>query len=160
MVTITGYRTRYTTGGDKKIYLQVEGGVKTTVSQNSGKAYLSTLKASVFAAVDEEVAKAMIGHQLPGTIKQLQVEPYQIVNDETGEVEEPPVAADGEEKEKRGRGRPRTRPLPAADAPKRGRGRPRTRPEADPTMPKRGRGRPKKVREWIDALKYVAEGKK
>ena len=44
------------------------------------------LKASVFAAVDEEVAKAMIGHQLPGTIKQLQVEPYQIVNDETGEV--------------------------------------------------------------------------
>jgi hypothetical protein len=86
MVTITGYRTRYTTGGDKKIYLQVEGGVKTTVSQNSGKAYLSTLKASVFAAVDEEVAKAMIGHQLPGTIKQLQVEPYQIVNDETGEV--------------------------------------------------------------------------
>lgn len=81
-------------------------------------------------------------------------------NDETGEVEEPPVAADGEEKEKRGRGRPRTRPLPAADAPKRGRGRPRTRPEADPNMPKRGRGRPKKVREWIDALKYVAEGKK
>jgi hypothetical protein len=27
----------------------------------------------------------MIGHQLPGTIKQLQVEPYQIVNDESNE---------------------------------------------------------------------------
>ena len=80
MVTITGYRTRYGVGGDKKIYFQVEGGVKTTVSQKTA------LKASVFAAVDEEVAKAMIGHQLPGTIKQLQVEPYQIVNDETGEV--------------------------------------------------------------------------
>lgn len=86
MVTITGYRTRYSAGGDKKIYLQVEGGLKTTVSQSSGKAYLSALKASVFAAVDEEVAKAMIGHQLPGTIKQLRVEPYEITNDQTGEV--------------------------------------------------------------------------
>ena len=47
MVTITGYRTRYSAGGDKKIYFQVEGGVKTTVSQASGKAYLSALKASV-----------------------------------------------------------------------------------------------------------------
>ena len=65
MVTITGYRTRYSAGGDKKIYFQVEGGVKTTVSQASGKAYLSALKASVFAAVDEEVAKAMIGTRLP-----------------------------------------------------------------------------------------------
>ena len=86
MVTITGYRTRYSAGGDKKIYFQVEGGVKTTVSQASGKAYLSALKASIFAAVDEEVAKAMIGHQLPGSIKQLRVEPYEIINDQTGEV--------------------------------------------------------------------------
>lgn len=86
MVTITGYRTRHSEGGDKKIYFQVEGGVKTTVSKISGKAYLTALKASVFAAVDEEVAKAMIGHQLPGFIRQLQVEPYEIVNDQTGEI--------------------------------------------------------------------------
>ena len=86
MVTITGYRTRYTVGGDKKIYFQVEGGVKTSVSQATGRVYLSVLKATVFAAIDEEVAKTMIGHHLPGTIKQLRVEPYEIINDQTGEV--------------------------------------------------------------------------
>ena len=37
-------------------------------------------------ADNEEVAKAMIGHQLPGSIKQLRVEPYEIINDQTGEV--------------------------------------------------------------------------
>ena len=45
-----------------------------------------------------------------------------------------------------------------ADAPKRGRGRPRKHPLPDPNAPKRGRGRPKKVREWIETLRFVAEG--
>lgn len=63
----------------------------------------------------------------------------------------------GEETVKRGRGRPRVRALPDPNAEKRGRGRPRTRPEVDTTAPKRGRGRPKKVREWIETLRYVAE---
>lgn len=68
------------------------------------------------------------------------------------------VAPAAEPTEKRGRGRPRTRPEPDANAPKRGRGRPRKNPLPDPNAPKRGRGRPKKVREWIETLRFVAEG--
>lgn len=86
MVTITGYRTRLSQKGDKKIYFQLEGGLKTTQSKSTGKAYLTSLKAAVFANVDEEVAKAMIGHQLPGTIEQLKVEPYELIDELTGEA--------------------------------------------------------------------------
>jgi hypothetical protein len=81
-------------------------------------------------------------------------------NQSTGEVEDTGKDGSGEEKEKRGRGRPRTRPEPDATAPKRGRGRPRKNPAPDANAPKRGRGRPKKVREWIETLRYVAEGYK
>lgn len=86
MVTITGYKTRATTQGDRSIYLIVEGGMQPAVSQATGKTYFKSRKASVFAAIDEEVAKSMVGFQIPGTIRQLKVEPYQITNEETGEV--------------------------------------------------------------------------
>jgi len=79
-------------------------------------------------------------------------------NPDTGETEEPKKDAEGKEPVKRGRGRPRTRPEPDTTAPKRGRGRPRKHPLPDPNAPKRGRGRPKKVREWIETLRFVAEG--
>lgn len=69
------------------------------------------------------------------------------------------VAAPAEPGEKRGRGRPRKHPVPDANAPKKTRGRPRKNPAPDPNAPKRGRGRPRKVREWIETLRYVAEGK-
>ena len=34
----------------------------------------------------KEVAKEMIGYQLPGTIQQLKVDPYEIYDQRTGEV--------------------------------------------------------------------------
>ena len=86
MVTITGYKTQLNSQGVKNIFLKVEGGMMTVVSKTSGKAYFKSLKANVFAAVDEEVAKSLIGFQLPGTIKQLEVEPYELINEDTGEI--------------------------------------------------------------------------
>ena len=80
-------------------------------------------------------------------------------NQDSGETEEPEQDAEGNEPVKRGRGRPRKNPVATtSDAPKRGRGRPRKNPLPDPNAPKRGRGRPKKVREWIETLRFVAEG--
>ena len=78
----------------------------------------------------------------------------------SGETEDTGKDAEGKPAEKRGRGRPRTRPEPDTTTPKRGRGRPRKNPLPDANAPKRGRGRPKKVREWIETLRYVAEGYK
>ncbi len=86
MVTITGYKTKIATDGHRNVYLQVEGGLKTVISKNTGRAYLSTLKAQVFAAIDEEIAKGMVGYQLPGSIRQLKVDPYELVDEGTGEV--------------------------------------------------------------------------
>lgn len=76
----------------------------------------------------------------------------------TGESDEPKTDGEGKPAEKRGRGRPRTRPEADPNAPKRGRGRPRKHPAPDPNAPKRPRGRPRKVREWIETLRYIAEG--
>ena len=86
MVTVTGYPAKPTSEGERKIYLQVEGGMKATISKTSGRAYFKALRAKVFAAIDEEVAKEMIGFQLPGTIQQLKVDPYEIYDQRTGEV--------------------------------------------------------------------------
>ena len=86
MVTVTGYQTKITPEGEMKVYLKVEGGMKATVSKTSGRAYFKALRAKVFAAIDEEVAKEMIGFQLPGTIQQLKVDPYEIYDQRTGEV--------------------------------------------------------------------------
>jgi|SRR5210317_1832139 hypothetical protein len=86
MVTVTGYQTKITPEGEMKVYLKVEGGMKAVISQNSGRAYFKTLRAKVFAAIDEEVAKEMVGFQLPGTIQQMKVEPYEIYDQQTGEV--------------------------------------------------------------------------
>ena len=74
------------TEGHHNVYLQVEGGLKSVISKKTGRAYLATMKAQVFAALDEEVAKGMIGHQLPGSIRQLKVDPYELVDEQTGEV--------------------------------------------------------------------------
>ena len=60
--------------------------MKATISKTSGRAYFKALRAKVFAAIDEEVAKEMIGFQLPGTIQQLKVDPYEIYDQRTGEV--------------------------------------------------------------------------
>ena len=79
--------------------------------------------------------------------------------DEPENVKDDDKSSSGEETVKRGRGRPRVRPI-QDPATKRGRGRPRTRPLPDANAPKRGRGRPKKVREWIETLRFVSEGKK
>ena len=57
MVTITGYKTRATPNGDRSIYLIVEGGMQPAVSKTTGRTYFKSRKASVFAAIDEEVAK-------------------------------------------------------------------------------------------------------
>ena len=86
MVTVTGYQAKTTSEGERKIYLQVDGGMKATISKTSGRAYFKALRAKVFAAIDEEVAKEMIGYQLPGTIQQLKVDPYEIYDQRTGEV--------------------------------------------------------------------------
>lgn len=77
----------------------------------------------------------------------------------TGESDEPKTDGEGKAAEKRGRGRPRKHPVQQDTGPKRGRGRPRKNPAPDPSAPKRPRGRPRKVREWIETLRFIAEGK-
>ena len=65
--------------------LIVQGGVEVVVSKETGKPYFTAKKAQMASTFDEETCKSLVGTELAGTIKKVDVEPYQYVNKETGE---------------------------------------------------------------------------
>jgi hypothetical protein len=50
-------------------------------SERTGNYYATIKQASISATFDEEMAKRMLGKQLPGTIERIEVEPYEIETD-------------------------------------------------------------------------------
>jgi hypothetical protein len=87
MVTITDYQVQKDADGKTKIYLHLSGELVPQVSSTSGKTYLRPLKTKVFAAIDEEHAEQLIGVDINGCIKRVEVEPYEVVNYRTGEIQ-------------------------------------------------------------------------
>lgn len=86
MVSITDYHVHKDAEGKTKIYLHLSGDLAPQVSSTSGKTNLRPLKAQVFAAIDEEHAEQLIGVSIKGTIKRIEVDPYEVVNQKTGEI--------------------------------------------------------------------------
>ena len=87
MVSITDYQVHKHAEGKAKIYLHLSGDLVPQVSSTSGKTYLRPLKTKVFAAIDEEYAEQLIGVSIKGTIKRIEVDPYEVVNHKTGEIQ-------------------------------------------------------------------------
>ncbi len=56
------------------------------VSQATGKPYLTMLKASITCTFPKEVAKTLVGKQIPGRIVKTEVPEYSYTNPSTGEV--------------------------------------------------------------------------
>ena len=86
MVTITNYSERTRKDGTTFIALELSGGVELVQSGNSGRFYATIRKTSIPSTFDETIAKGLIGSQMPGSIVRVQVDPYQFVNQRTGEV--------------------------------------------------------------------------
>jgi hypothetical protein len=87
MVKVTGYATRETADGKRKfITLELSGGLAMIQSQSTGKFYATTTKCSIPTTFDENVAKSLIGSEMPGDIVKQEVEPYEFVNKTTGET--------------------------------------------------------------------------
>ncbi len=86
MVTITNYSERTRKDGTTFIALELTGGVELVQSNNTGKFYATVRKTSIPSTFDETIAKGLIGSQMPGSIVRVQVDPYQFVNQRTGEV--------------------------------------------------------------------------
>ena len=86
MVTVSSYSVRTRKDGTTFIALELSGGVELVQSNNSGKFYATVRKTSIPSTFNETISKGLIGSQMPGSIVRVQVDPYQFVNQRTGEV--------------------------------------------------------------------------
>lgn len=86
MVTVTGFMERKRKDGSSFIVLEITGGVELVQSSNTGNFYATVRKCSIPSTFDENVAKGLIGSQIPGDIVRVSVDPYNYVNKRTGQI--------------------------------------------------------------------------
>ena len=58
--------------------LVLQGEPEVQISKSSGKAYITAKRASVPCALDETSAKALIGHELEGSIERVACTPFEV----------------------------------------------------------------------------------
>jgi len=86
MVIIKDYVQRENSLGETFYALLVQGGIEVVKSKESGRNYITAKTASVPSTFPEEICKSLIGQELPGSVKKVECEPYEITDQETGEV--------------------------------------------------------------------------
>lgn len=86
MVKIVDYKTRERENGEQFFVLVVQGGLEAVKSAQTGRTYLTTKSSGVSCTFDEEMCKSLIGTSIPGSIKRVEVEPYEYTNHDTGET--------------------------------------------------------------------------
>ena len=86
MVTIVDYKTFENEDEEKFHVLIVQGGLEAVKSKETGQTYFTAKTARVSCTFDENTCKSLIGTEIPGTIKKVEVEPYEMINSQTGEV--------------------------------------------------------------------------
>jgi hypothetical protein len=79
MVTIIGLEKK-TNLKSKESYLVllVQGSAEVLTSKASGRAYISSRRASVPCALSDVQAKALIGQKLPGSIEKVACAPFEV----------------------------------------------------------------------------------
>jgi len=86
MVTVSSFNVRERKDGTSFITLELTGGLEIVTSQNTGRNYATVRKCSMPSTFSEEIAKTLIGTQLPGEIVREICDPYEYTNKQTGEV--------------------------------------------------------------------------
>jgi hypothetical protein len=86
MVTVTACFDRQKKDGTTFAVLEISGGVELVLSQGSNRYYATVRKCTIPFTGSLEVGKMMIGQKIEGEIVRVIVEPYEYVNQRTGEV--------------------------------------------------------------------------
>lgn len=86
MVTIVGFKEVETQDGRTFTSIELQGEPKLEQSSTTGNFYLTANKTRVTTLLPLDVCQMLIGQKLPGTVEKVQVEPYEHINKETGEV--------------------------------------------------------------------------
>lgn len=88
MVKIIKIEKRQSDDGREFNALILQGGVEMVQSKETGNFYATARKASIPSTFDDEVVQTLIGQEIPGAILKEQCDPYEVINQETGEVTE------------------------------------------------------------------------
>ena len=86
MVTVTGFKEVQKKDGTSFITLELTGGLEMRQSQSTGNFYVTVRKCRIPSTFNETVATMMVGQQIEGEVVQVEVDPYDFVNEKTGEV--------------------------------------------------------------------------
>ena len=86
MVTVKQYHVRQGEDGGNYISLELTGDVSFVQSQVTGRFYAAAKRCFMYAAIDENTAKNMVGVSMPGSIERVACEPYEYTIADTGEV--------------------------------------------------------------------------
>jgi len=86
MVTIVDYKKYQRENGETFYALEIQGGIESVKSKETGRTYFTARTAKVSCTFNEMTCKALIGSQMPGSIKKVNVEPYEYVDQQTGET--------------------------------------------------------------------------
>jgi hypothetical protein len=86
MVTITDYSKRVNSEGEEFYALIVQGDLELVKSQQTGRYYATSKKASLPSTFNEETCKSLIGQKLPGSIMRVDCDPYDFKIPEREEI--------------------------------------------------------------------------
>src|SRR4051812_15813608 len=86
MLTVTSYQKRVNKEGKEYLTLEIQGGLEMVQSLQTGRFYATVRKSSMSATFGEDVAKMLIGTQVPGQIIRTEVDPYNYTIESTGEI--------------------------------------------------------------------------
>ena len=87
MVTVSSYSIKKNSDGEDFIVLVLTGDLE-FIQSKEGRLYATVKKANIASTFSEDVAKTMIGKQLPGSIDKQECEPYDYVVPQTGKIRE------------------------------------------------------------------------
>lgn len=77
MIKIVGYRLSQNSEGKQFVSLEIQGGVEFVQSQQTGRFYATAKKALMASTFDEQIAKELVGSEMPGKVERVACEPYQ-----------------------------------------------------------------------------------
>lgn len=86
MITVSNYHVRKRKDGGTFISLTLTGGLEMVQSQSTGQWKAVVRKCQIPSNLDEAMSKIFIGTQMPGQIVRVQSEPYDIVDERTGQA--------------------------------------------------------------------------
>jgi hypothetical protein len=86
MVKVTGFKEVQKADGTSFITLELTGALELVQSQETGNFYATVRKCRIPSTFKAAIAEMMIGQQIEGEIVKVEVEPYDYVNEETGET--------------------------------------------------------------------------